>query len=118
MAGDSPTAGESDSTCLSKKCSQMKTAFGSGYSLCFLRLAGKACLRLAGNLERQEKMDITGKFQSKKTVKPFCVSTVIIQLLLLLVPGITGLRRQQEGDSEQWTRHTGHPDRLPQVSDT
>lgn len=111
-------AGKLDSTCLLKKYSQMKTASGLGYSLCFLTLAGKTYLRLAGNLERQEKIEIIGKFQSKKTVEPFCVSTVIIQLLLLLFPVITGLQRQQVGDSEQWTRHTGYPDRTQQVSDT
>ena len=55
----------------------MKTSFVQGYSLCSLMVAGKTYLRLAGNLERQEKTEIIGKSKSRNNVKPFCVRTVI-----------------------------------------
>lgn len=58
------------------KYSQMTTSSGKGYSLCSLMVAGKTSLRLAGNLEREEKIEIIGKFKSKNKVKPFCVRTV------------------------------------------
>lgn len=59
------------STCLGK-CSQTKTSSGRGYSLCSLTAAGKTYLRLAGNLGRQEKIEIIGKLESKNHGKSFC----------------------------------------------
>ena len=58
-------SGKTNITCLLKKYSQMKTSSGQGYSLCSLMVAGKTYLRLAGNLEREEKIEIIEKFKYK-----------------------------------------------------
>lgn len=69
-------------------------------------VAGKTFLRLAENLEGEEKIDIIGKFKSKNEVKRCCVRTVLFWLLSLPFPAIIQLLSGRQLDNKQRTNHT------------
>lgn len=101
QTGQSGPSPDDRRTCLWRKCSPTKTASGRGCCSRSRTVAGKTSLRLAGNLERQERTGIVGELKSKPNFKQFCVRTRILEWSSPPFPAAVQLASGRDVDNQQ-----------------